>query len=232
MQRKTEESKSAGWTAGPRFRQWVVLAYGIFWAGLAISPVNRADWALENLLVLFFFVGLSVSGHWRTLSLLSFLSIVAFLSLHAVGAHYTYSLVPYDHWTEALAGVSVSDWFGAARNHYDRVVHFAYGLLLTGPIREVLGVGAGLRAIGYFFVPAMMILGFSAAYEVVEWCAAELFGAELGIAYVGAQGDLWDAQKDMALAGAGALLVSAIGFAMRNRGPIPERRNPGKVREN
>ncbi len=221
-----------GWTAGPRFRQWVVLAYGIFWAGLAISPVNRADWALENLLVLLLVVGLSMSGRWRTLSLLSFLSIVAFLSLHAVGAHYTYSLVPYQRWAEMLAGEAVTDWFGEARNHYDRVVHFAYGLLLTGPIREVLGVGVGLRAIGYFFVPAMMILGFSAAYEIAEWCAAELFGAELGIAYVGAQGDLWDAQKDMALAGAGALLATALGFAMRDRRPTHERRNPGDVKEN
>lgn len=208
--------------AGSRFRQWVVVAYGIFWAGLAISPVNRADWALENLLVLFFVAGLAVSGYWRTLSTFSFLSIVAFLSLHAVGAHYTYSLVPYDRWAEALAGVSVSDWFGASRNHYDRLVHFAYGLLLTGPVREVLGVGIRLRAIGYFLVPAMMILGFSAAYEIVEWCAAALFGAELGIAYVGAQGDLWDAQKDMALAGAGALLASVVGFAARDRRSPPD----------
>ena len=193
-----------------RLREWLVLAYGVLWGALAISPVDRADWALENLLVLVFAAFLYGTGRWRTLTTGAFVCVLVFLCLHAVGAHYTYSLVPYDRWAEALTGASVSDRLGLDRNHYDRLVHFAYGLLLTGAIREVLPhdrLGPGWR----LTLPVAIVLSLSAASEIVEWAAAMLFGGDLGIAYVGAQGDPWDAQKDMVLAVAGALLSTALG---------------------
>ena len=165
---------------------------------------------LREWLVLVFAAFLYGTGRWRTLTTGAFVCVLVFLCLHAVGAHYTYSLVPYDRWAEALTGGSVSDRLGLDRNHYDRLVHFAYGLLLPGAIREVLPhdrLGPGWR----LTLPVAIVLSLSAASEIVEWAAAMLFGGDLGIAYVGAQGDPWDAQKDMVLAVAGALLSTALG---------------------
>lgn len=196
-------------------RQALVLLYAVLWTALAVFPVDRADWALENALVLLFVVVLHASGRWLTLSWPSLLGVFAFLSLHAIGAHYTYSLVPYDRWAEAATGRTVSTWLGLDRNHFDRMVHFAYGLLLSGAIREILPAAAIERRWWRQGLPVSVVLALSAAYEVVEWAAASLFGGDLGIAYVGAQGDVWDAQKDMALALAGALLAAAAESGLR-----------------
>lgn len=195
------------------FRQGLALGYGIVWVALAISPVDRADWVLENLLVLVAAGALLATRRWLSLSRTAILCIVGFLCLHAVGAHYTYSLVPYDRWTEALTGSTISAPLGLERNHYDRLVHFAYGLLLTPPVHEILTEASRLRPAWRHVLPVAMVLSLSALYEIIEWGAAALLGGDLGIAYVGAQGDVWDAQKDMALALAGALLSSAAGAA-------------------
>src|SRR6266481_1621475 len=78
--------------------------------------------------------------------------IFVFLSLHLIGAHYTYSLVPYDDWFRAVTGSSPNQLLGWERNNYDRVVHFSYGLLLAYPVREVFLRVARLRGFwGYFF---------------------------------------------------------------------------------
>jgi putative membrane protein len=102
---------------------------------------------------------------------------------------------------------------GFERNHYDRLVHLAYGLLLTAPIREILPSTDRIGTAWRLFLPVAVVLSLSAAYEILEWAAAATLGGEIGIAYVGAQGDVWDAEKDMALATAGALLTSALAIA-------------------
>jgi putative membrane protein len=134
--------------------------------------------------------------------------IFAFFVLHEIGAHYTYSLVPYDAWATSLTGTSVSAVLGLERNHYDRLIHFAYGLLLYLPVVELLRGVAAPRGIWRFLLPVLFVLSNSALYELIEWAAAEMFGGDLGIAYLGTQGDEWDSQKDTACAAAGALLAA------------------------
>ncbi|MGD9511404.1 MAG: DUF2238 domain-containing protein [Geminicoccaceae bacterium] len=191
--------------------------FGLFWLALAISPSDRADWALENVLVLVFVPALIASMRWFPLSRLSWTLILLFLSLHTVGAHYTYAEVPYDAWSEQLFGVRVNDLLGLERNHFDRLVHFSYGLLMAYPMRELFMRVADARGFWGYFLPLDLTLSTSAIFELFEWAAAELFGGDLGIAYLGTQGDQWDAQKDMALAGLGALIAMLVTLAVNRR---------------
>lgn len=153
-----------------------------------------------------FVVVLALSYRRLALSRISYTAIFLFLSVHTVGAHYTYSEVPYETWARALTGHSLNDLLGWQRNHFDRFAHFAYGFLLVYPIREILIRVAAVRGVWGYYLPLAITTSTSADYELIEWGAALLFGGELGIAYLGTQGDVWDAQKDMALAGLGALL--------------------------
>jgi putative membrane protein len=191
--------------------------YGLLWLALAISPKYRADWALENALVVLFLPALVASLRWFPLSRLSWTLVLLFLSLHTVGAHYTYAEVPYDAWSEALLGVGLDDLLGLERNHFDRLVHFSYGLLLAYPMRELFLRVADARGFWGYFLPLDLTLSTSALFELFEWGAAELFGGDLGVAYLGAQGDPWDAQKDMALAGLGALLAMTATLLVNRR---------------
>ena len=140
--------------------------------------------------------------------------IFLFACLHAVGAHYTYSLVPYDAWAEELTGRTLSSRLGWERNHYDRLVHFSYGLLLAYPAREVFLRVADVRGFWGYYLPLDVVMATSMLYELIEWGAAMAFGGELGVAYLGTQGDPWDAQKDMALATAGAVVAMLVTAAI------------------
>jgi putative membrane protein len=203
-----------------RDRYLVVLGvlFGLEWVALAIHPRYRQDWALENALSVVFVTALVLLRHRLCLSRISYTALFLFLTLHTIGAHYTYSEVPYDEWNRALTGRSLSDLLGWERNHYDRLVHFSYGLLFAYPIRQILLEVAGVRGIGGYYLPFAVASSSSADYELIEWGAATVFGGDLGIAYLGTQGDIWDAQKDMALAASGALLsmiLVAIGNTWR-----------------
>ena len=181
---------------------------------LAIAPHDRKDWMLENALVVLF-VGIMVGTYRKlTLSRISYLLIFVFLSVHIIGAHYTYALVPYDDWFRAVTGRSLNELLGWERNNFDRVVHFGYGLLLAYPVREVFLRVAKLRGFWGYFFPLDITMSTSMLYELIEWGAAAVFGGELGQAYLGTQGDVWDAHKDMALASAGALIAMMVMAAL------------------
>jgi putative membrane protein len=180
---------------------------GGLWAALAIAPVSRHDWALENVLLVIFVAALAASWRRFPLSRVSYTLIFLFLCLHTVGAHFTYSLVPYDDWWRRLTGNSLNEMLGWQRNNFDRVVHFAYGLLLAYPVRELLLRVASVKGFWGYFLPLDLTMSTSAFYELIEWGAAEVFGGDLGAAFLGTQGDIWDAHKDMALASLGALLA-------------------------
>lgn len=155
----------------------------------------------------------------------SFTAVVAFLALHTLGARYLYSYTPYDTWTEMLFGFRITDTFGFTRNHYDRLVHFSYGLLIALPIREFerrhLRLSVGLASV----LAIECILATSAAYELVEWLVAVVFTPDYADSFLGQQGDPFDAQKDMALATAGAIV--SVGIAM-----LVERRTCKKEQAN
>lgn len=140
-----------------------------------------------------------------------------FLVLHTVGSHFTYSEVPFGSWMRDLLGLS--------RNHYDRLVHFAFGLLLLRPVRELgfrRGPTPGTAAVLYFSVAG--IACWSLVYEVVEWLVASVADPAAGTAYLGTQGDVWDAEKDMALAVSGAILAAAVEWVVDPPAPAPRRR--------
>ena len=185
-------------------------AYAVLWLALAIRPAHRDDWFLENALVLGLFVLLASVRRWFRFSNVSLILLFLFLTLHTVGSHYTYAQVPYDQWWHSLTGHSLNSLLGWERNNYDRLVHFSYGLLLAYPIREFFLRVVEVRGFWAYFLPLDFTLSTSALYELIEWGAAAAFGGELGMNYLGTQGDIWDAHKDMALAGLGALIAILI----------------------
>lgn len=189
-------------------------AFAAIWLALAIAPRYRADWALENVLVVLAVLALALTHRRFPLSRASYTLIFLFLSVHVVGAHYTYSEVPYDAWVTTLTGRSLDAALGWRRNNFDRIVHCGYGLLLAYPVREVLVRVTGLRGFWGYFLPMDLTMSSSATYELMEWAAAMVFGGDLGIAYVGAQGDPWDAQKDMVLAALGAVVATVVTAAI------------------
>jgi putative membrane protein len=196
----------------PRDRLVAVLAivFAIWWAVLAIAPNDRADWALENVLVVVAVVALAASYRRLRFSNVSYALIFSFLCLHAVGAHYTYAEVPYDAWFSRLTGRTFNELVGWERNHFDRLVHFLYGLLLAYPIRELFLRVAAVRGFWGYFLPLDLTASTSMIFELFEWIAAEIAGGDLGQAYLGTQGDIWDAHKDMALASGGALVAMLV----------------------
>lgn len=192
-------------------------AYFLLWLALAINPVDRPAWLLENALVFGLFGLLWFIRRLFRFSNASLLLILLFLTLHTVGSHYTYSEVPYDRWWQALTGHTLNSVFGWERNHYDRLVHFSYGLLLAYPIREFFLRIVEVRGFWAYFLPLDFTLSTSALYELIEWGAAMLFGGDLGMQYLGTQGDIWDAHKDMGLAALGALIAMLVAASINKR---------------
>ncbi len=188
-------------------------ALAAIWLLLALAPSYRADWLLENALV---FAALPALwwGYGRLrFSRLAYAGLFVFLALHLLGAHYTYSEVPYDAWSRQWLGVSIDAALGFERNHYDRLVHFVFGLALAPLAHEWVNLRVGATRAWRHVIAVSFLLSVAAIYELLEWCAALVFGGELGMAYLGAQGDVWDGHKDTALALGGALLASfAIGL--------------------
>lgn len=194
---------------------------------MAVDPLYRSDWALENVLVIIAAVALGASYRYRILSRVSYTCIFIFLCLHEIGAHYTYSEVPYDTWFRVLTGKTFNELVGWKRNNYDRLVHYSYGFLLVYPIREVLVKVLNVHGFWSFFLSLDLVMSTSMAFELFEWGAATIFGGDLGMAYLGTQGDMWDSHKDMALASAGAL--TAIGFAVARELGSAKISRPGTV---
>jgi putative membrane protein len=193
-----------------RYLVCLLVPLAILWATLAISPIDRKDWLLENVLLIGAVAFLAVTYRRFPLSRISYTLIFLFLCLHTIGAHYTYAEVPYDAWFEHLTGQTFNSFVGWERNNFDRLVHFGYGLLLAYPIRELFLRVANVRGFWGYFLPLDLTMSTSMLYELIEWAAAAYFGGELGMAYLGTQGDVWDAHKDMALASLGALIAMGV----------------------
>jgi putative membrane protein len=181
----------------------------LLWAVLAWKPLYRDTWFHENLLV-FACVPLLVLAHRRSpFRRRSVLLLTLFFSLHVVGSHYSYSRVPIGDWAKEA--------FGWSRNHYDRLLHFLFGLLLAVPMRELLGKAGAVSPRGSFLLAWTSIVALSDVYELMEWGMARIVDPDAGIAFLGTQGDVWDAQKDMALAHSGALLALGLEYLFARR---------------
>ena|SRR5690349_18116777 len=174
----------------------------------AVHPLYPSDWWLENALAVALVALLLLTRNAFPFSRQSYTLIFVFLLFHELGAHYTYSKVPYREW---LPFLDVTE-----RNHYDRLVHFLFGLFFAIPIREIFLRIVQVRGFWSYYLPLDVAMAFSMLYELIEWASALVFGGDLGAAYLGTQGDPWDAQKDMGLASLGALLTM-LTLAARNR---------------
>lgn len=184
------------------YKRFLLAAFVAVWIWAAIKPVFREDWLLENYLVFLFFPLILLLAHYFELSNVSYTLITVFGILHVVGSHYTYSLVPF--------GYTLQGWFGAERNMYDRLVHFSFGLLLAYPIREAFLRIAKVRGFWGYYLPLDVTLAMSAVYEIIEWLVAAKVDPQQALSFLGSQGDIWDAQKDMLSAGTGALIAMLI----------------------
>jgi putative membrane protein len=185
-----------------------LLAIVLMFSG--IGAYDPGTWLLENTPVALGLFFLGWSYRVMPLSRVSYTLIFLFLCLHETGAHWTYSRVPYDVWWEHLFGVSLNSVFGFDRNHFDRLVHFSYGLLLAYPIREVFLRVANAKGFWGYFLPLDFTMSTSALYELLEWATASVVGSHAGNAFLGSQGDPWDAQKDIAMASLGALIAMTV----------------------
>ena len=174
----------------------------------ADRPLSFLDWALENVLAFTCAAALAVTYRRLPLSDASYLMLALFLGLHEWGAHYKYSDVPLGEW--------MKPWVGTSRNDFDRIVHFSYGLLCSYPLQEV-AMRTGIRNEWRSIIPVAAILAFSALYEMMEALVATVVPPTLSNDFSGLQGDIWDAQKDMGLAGFGALLTITTVFWLRRR---------------
>lgn len=174
------------------------------WTIGAISPQYPRAWLLENLPL---FAALPFLWALRArLSDRAWVQISAFLVLHVYGAHYTYANTPIGFWLQGALELS--------RNHYDRFVHFAFGALMVRPFRELLPQPTLSREL---LVAVVFVGTASLTYEQIEWVTAALSDPAAGAAFLGAQGDVWDAQKDATCATFGSLLGAAIEWVLGRR---------------
>jgi putative membrane protein len=187
----------------------LVVIFLCAWGLAAVKPRFPHDWLLENYLVFIFVPLILLAGRYFRLSNLSYTLITIFMILHVIGAHYTYSEVPF--------GFTLQEWFGASRNMYDRVVHFSFGLLFGYPVREVFMRLSRAKGFWSYYFPVELTLAFSCIYEIIEWLTAARVDPAAGLAFLGTQGDVWDAQKDMLLAGIGTVLTMLVTMSINLR---------------
>ncbi len=179
-----------------------ILVFVIVWISTLVGTTDMNNWLLENALTFTALLFLVITYKWHRFSNASYVLISLYLCLHVYGSKYTYAENPVGYWLQ--------DLFDLSRNHYDRVVHFSFGLLLTYPMLEIFINWLGYPPKTARFAPIVVTLAISAVYELIEWAVADIFFTEQGQAYLGTQGDIWDAQKDTFLAFLGATIATTI----------------------
>ncbi len=174
---------------------------------MGLSPKYRYLWFVENIILIIFLIILIISYKYFKFSNLSYSFIFLFCIFQTIGAHYSYAEVPFGFW--------LAEIFDFERNNYDRIVHFMYGFLLSIPIRELFIKSSGLKK-GFwtFFIPITIIFSTGAFYEILEWTSTFTILPVEGDAnlFLGSQGDVWDAEKDMFLAGLGSIIIMFLNF--------------------
>lgn len=191
------------------FLQKICLAAAAAFLLAAFRPDTVFDWALENTLV-FILVPIMVWAYRKLpLSDLSYLLILMYLCIHEWGAHYKYSDVPLGEWMKG--------WLHTSRNHYDRVAHFSFGLLLSYPFQEVFMRTARITGMWRYYLPIEATLAFSAIYEMLEAASASVLSPQRLEEFVGMQGDPWDSQEDMLMAGLGSIVAMICVYQFRKR---------------
>lgn len=209
------------------YKWFLACVFLAVWIWAAINPVYPHDWLLENYLVFIFVPLIFIIGRYLKLSNVSYTLITLFMVLHVIGSHYTYAEVPF--------GYTLQDWLGTDRNMYDRLVHFSFGFLLAYPAREVFMRLSQAKGFWSYYFPLDLMAAASGVYEIIEWLTVRAVDPDAGLAFLGSQGDIWDAQKDMLLAIIGAVLAMCIIFIINwifNKNHWKEIRESFKISEN
>ncbi|MGC6341306.1 DUF2238 domain-containing protein [Bisgaard Taxon 45] len=184
----------------------VVLSVAI-WSGIA--PFSRAVWYAEVLPIFFVFFALVATYSRFQFSNLAYFLMSLWMILHLIGAHYTFEHVPFE-WANRL----LSPWLGEERNHFDRVAHYIIGFY-SFPMAEWLLRRQLCGPILAGFFALFFIMSVAASYELIEWQYAMIAGGQDGIAFLGSQGDSWDAQKDILADTLGAISALILFYVVR-----------------
>ncbi len=196
-----------------RFLNILLLIYVPLCAALAINPHERSIWFAENLTVWIIVGVILILAHRGVIfSNLAYGLMFVLIGLHTIGGHYTFALVPFD-W--------VTDLFGFQRNHFDRIAHFSVGFYAFAIAEWLDRRRLVANRFLLFTYPVLVIASIAAMYEIIEWLFAATAAPEAGLAYLGSQGDVWDAQKDMLADILGALLATTLYFVLRRPAPAP-----------
>ena len=203
-----------------RTNQWLwlyIAVFSVIWASTLIGTTDINNWLIENILTFLCIIFLIATFKKFQFSDLSYLLICIYLCLHVYGSKYTYAENPFGYW--------LRDFFNASRNPYDRIVHFGFGFLLAYPMREQFLKWWKYPKRLCWILPIEITLSIGALYEIIEWAVADLFFTAQGDAYLGIQGDIWDAQKDIFLAFAGAIFATFIVYVIKRTFKIYEKEN-------
>ncbi len=184
------------------WQQGFLLLFVGVWIGTLIGTSDLNNWLLENTLPIVFMLLLIITNKRFQFSDLSCLLLCLYLCLHVYGSKYTYAENPFGFWLQ--------EQFHTSRNHYDRIVHFSFGFVLAYPMRELFISCWQLPKRLSWIIPIEITISISGMYELIEWAVADVFFKAQGVAYLGIQGDVWDAQKDMFVAFLGAFIGSSI----------------------
>lgn len=179
-----------------------LIVFFAVWISTFLGTTDMNNWWLENTLTILFLIFLFTTYRKYQFSDTSYLLICIYLCLHVYGSKYTYAENPFGYW--------LKDQLSMSRNHYDRIVHFSFGFLLAYPLRELFLRWLKYPAMVAWVLPIEITLSVSAFYELIEWAVADVFFKAQGAAYLGTQGDIWDAQKDIFLAFSGAILATTL----------------------
>ncbi len=182
-----------------RFPVLLAALFIVFWAALAVAPVSREVWWAENIPVMAVFLILALTSRIFVFSNLAYFLMAVWLFLHTIGGHYTFANVPFGF---------LSELFGFSRNHFDRMAHFSVGFYAY-PVAELLWRKRLAYPAVTFLFALFSIMAVACGYEIIEWMYAVMEGGDAGVEFLGSQGDVWDAQKDMLAdtLGAAAALV-------------------------
>lgn len=181
--------------------------YAVLFTVLAFNPVDRTTWFVENLTVWIILAVIWVLylRNIRFSSLAYFLMFIL-IYLHTIGGHYTFALVPFDF---------ITNLFGFARNHFDRIAHFSVGFYAFAIAEWMYAKSLVQNKFLLWTYPVLFIATVAMSYEIIEWIYAAYSAPEAGIAYLGSQGDIWDAQKDMLADTLGAVFATTFFFLKR-----------------
>ncbi|MBN1904374.1 MAG: DUF2238 domain-containing protein [Deltaproteobacteria bacterium] len=197
-----------------KFLIWLLAAYAVLFIILAIHPVDRATWFVENLTV-WIILAVIILLYLKKIifSKTAYALMFVLIYLHTIGGHWTFALVPFD-WITHL--------FHFSRNHFDRVAHFSVGFYAFAIAELLWGKRLVRNRFLLFTYPVFCIATIAMTYELVEWIYAALSDPAAGAAYLGSQGDIWDAQKDMLADTLGALTAVIFYFVLRK--PVFEKK--------